>query len=124
MGDLGLIPGLERFPGEGKSYPRQYSGLKNSMDSPLGHKKSDRTEQLSCSLAIISYNPLYFCIVYCNLSFFNSNFVDLILLSFFLMSLVRSFVNFVNLLKEPAFSLLIFSIISFISFSLSSALIL
>ena len=31
-GDLGLIPGLGRSPGEGKSYPLQYSGLKNSMD--------------------------------------------------------------------------------------------
>ena len=31
-GDLGLIPGLERSPGEGKSYPLQYSGLENSMD--------------------------------------------------------------------------------------------
>ena len=32
VGDLGLIPGLERFPGEGKGYPLQYSGLENSMD--------------------------------------------------------------------------------------------
>ena len=32
MGDLGLIPGLERPPGEGKGYPLQYSGLDNSMD--------------------------------------------------------------------------------------------
>ena len=31
-GDLGLIPGLRRFPGEGKGYPLQYSGLENSMD--------------------------------------------------------------------------------------------
>ena len=31
-GDLGLIPGLGRFPGEGKGYPLQYSGLENSMD--------------------------------------------------------------------------------------------
>ena len=31
-GDLGLIPGLERSPGEGKAYPHQYSGLENSMD--------------------------------------------------------------------------------------------
>ena len=31
-GDLGLIPGLGRSPGEGKSYPLQYSGLENSMD--------------------------------------------------------------------------------------------
>ena len=29
----GLIPGLERSPGEGKGYPLQYSGLENSMDS-------------------------------------------------------------------------------------------
>ena len=26
-GDLGTIPGLGRFPGEGKGYPLQYSGL-------------------------------------------------------------------------------------------------
>ena len=32
-GDLGLIPGLGRSPGEGKGYPLQYSGLENSMDS-------------------------------------------------------------------------------------------
>ena len=31
-GDLGFIPGLERFPREGKGYPLQYSGLENSMD--------------------------------------------------------------------------------------------
>ena len=31
-GDLGSIPGLRKFPGEGKGYPLQYSGLENSMD--------------------------------------------------------------------------------------------
>ena len=31
-GDLGLIPGLGRSPGEGNSYPLQYSGLENSTD--------------------------------------------------------------------------------------------
>ena len=31
-GDLGSIPGLGRSPGEGKSYPLQYSVLENSMD--------------------------------------------------------------------------------------------
>ena len=31
-GDLGLIPGLGRSPGEGKGYPLQYSGLENSMN--------------------------------------------------------------------------------------------
>ena len=30
--DLGLIPGLERSPGEGNGYPLQYSGLEKSMD--------------------------------------------------------------------------------------------
>ena len=30
--DLGLIPGLGRFPGEGKGYPCQYSCLDNNMD--------------------------------------------------------------------------------------------
>ena len=32
-GDPSLIPGLERFPGEGKGCPLQYSGLENAMDS-------------------------------------------------------------------------------------------
>ena len=32
VGDLGLIPGLGRSPGEGKGYPLQYSVLQNSMD--------------------------------------------------------------------------------------------
>ena len=31
VGDLGSIPGLGRFPGEGKRYPLQYYGLENSM---------------------------------------------------------------------------------------------
>ena len=31
--DLGSIPGLERSPGEGNSYPLQYSGLEDSMGS-------------------------------------------------------------------------------------------
>ena len=31
-GKLGLIPGLERSPGEGNGYALQYTGLENSMD--------------------------------------------------------------------------------------------
>ena len=31
VGDLGLIPGLGRSPGEGNGYPLQYSGLKNTV---------------------------------------------------------------------------------------------
>ena len=36
VGDLGLIPGLGRYFGEGKGYPLQYSCLENSMDC-IGH---------------------------------------------------------------------------------------
>ena len=32
VGDLGLIPGSGRSPGEGKGYPLQYSGVENPMD--------------------------------------------------------------------------------------------
>ena len=32
VGDLGLIPGLGRSPGEGNSNPLQYSCLENPMD--------------------------------------------------------------------------------------------
>ena len=48
-GDLGLIPGLGRSPGEGNGYPLQYSGLETSMDCvvPGGGKESDTTERLS-----------------------------------------------------------------------------
>ena len=54
-GDLGLIPGLGRSPGEEKGYSLQYSGLENSMDyRPWGRKESDTTEQLSFSLHFLS----------------------------------------------------------------------
>ena len=32
VGDVGLIPGLRRSPGEGNGYPLQYSGLENSVN--------------------------------------------------------------------------------------------
>ena len=32
MENLGLIPGLGRYPGEGKGYPLQHSCLENFMD--------------------------------------------------------------------------------------------
>ena len=43
-GDLGLIPGLARFPGEGKGYPLQYSGLENSMDCMVHGVAKSRTQ--------------------------------------------------------------------------------
>ena len=32
VGDLGLIPGLRKSPGEGKGYLPWYSGMENSMN--------------------------------------------------------------------------------------------
>ena len=52
-GDPGLIPGLERSPGEGNGNPLQYSCLENSMDrrawQATVHEiaKSDTTELLT-----------------------------------------------------------------------------
>ena len=53
-GNLGLIPGFGRFPGERNDNPLQYSCLENphwqrslADYSPWGHKKSDTTEWLS-----------------------------------------------------------------------------
>ena len=44
-GDLGLIPGLGRSPGEGNGYPLQYSGLENSMDCRVHGVAKSRTGQ-------------------------------------------------------------------------------
>ena len=54
VGDLGLIPGLERSPGKRKGYPLQYSDLDNFMDciSPWCPKELDKTEQLLLSFII------------------------------------------------------------------------
>ena len=46
VGDLGLIPGSGKSPGEGNGYPPQYSGLRNPM-----YRESDTTERLSPSLS-------------------------------------------------------------------------
>ena len=72
---------------------------------------------ISCSklFIIVSYNPLYFCIVCCSLSFFISNFVDLIPLFFFLMSLAKG-LSIIYLLKESAFSFINLYYCSFLFF--------
>ena len=45
-GDLALIPGLGRSPGEGNGYPLQCSGLENSMDCVV-HRVTKSWTQLS-----------------------------------------------------------------------------
>ena len=54
VGDLGLIPGLGRSPGEGKDYPLQYSSLEKSQGErslagyrPWNLKELDTTKHLS-----------------------------------------------------------------------------
>ena len=64
--DLGLIPGLGRFPGGRHGNPLQYSWLENSHGQrslegyhPWGCKESDTTERLSTAAALFFYpNPL------------------------------------------------------------------
>ena len=63
-GDLGLIPGLGRFPGEGNGNPLQYSCLEKSHrqrslvgDSPWGHRGSNTTEHLNGSSNIVLMDP-------------------------------------------------------------------
>ena len=43
-GDLGLIPGLGRSPGEGNGYPLRYSGLENLMDCTVHGVAKSRTK--------------------------------------------------------------------------------
>ena len=70
---------------------------------------------------IVSYSPLYFCIVCCNLYFLISSFVDLILLFFFLMSQLKVCQFCLSSQRTSFLVLLIFTIVSFISFSGISA---
>ena len=43
-GDLGLIPGLGRSPGEVKGYPLHYSDLENAMDYIVHRVAKSRTQ--------------------------------------------------------------------------------
>ena len=61
-GDVGLIPGLGRSPGEGNGYPLQYSCLENPMDlgawrALWGRKESDTTDWLTQHTLVITGSP-------------------------------------------------------------------
>ena len=53
VGDLGLIPRLQRLPGKGKGYPLQYSGLENSMDCIVHVRHCFFLPLLSLSLLLV-----------------------------------------------------------------------
>ena len=63
LGDQGSIPGLGRFPGEGKGYPLQYSGLESSMDSIVHGVTKSQTGLSSLHLMHI-YMYIYFTYIY------------------------------------------------------------
>ena len=51
-GHLGSIPELGSFPGEGKGYPLQYSGLENSTDCIIHGVAKSRTRLSDFHFAI------------------------------------------------------------------------
>ena len=69
-GDLGLIPGLERCPGEENGYPLQYFGLENSMDSIVHEITKSQTQAsefhftsltvLAVIYFVLNQNSVYF----------------------------------------------------------------
>ena len=73
VGDLGLIPGLGRSPGEGKDYPLQYSGLENFMDSIVCPWGSQRVGHDSAviSRTLLSVTPSHFILSEHRFFFFN-----------------------------------------------------
>ena len=64
-GDLSSIPGLGRFPGEGKGYPLQYSSLENSMDCIILGVARSRTQLSDFHYTILYYSFLPYVCGYC-----------------------------------------------------------
>ena len=61
VGDLGSIPGLGRFPGEGNSYPLQYSGLENSMDRGAWQATAHGVTKSQTQLSDLYFTSLQLC---------------------------------------------------------------
>ena len=59
-GDLSLIPGLGRSPGEGKGYPLQCSGLENSKDCRIHGVAKSRTQLSDFHFTFSIYSLLAF----------------------------------------------------------------
>ena len=56
-GDLGSVTGLGRSPGEGNSYPLQYSGLENSMDRGAWRATVHGVTKSQTELSDFHYTP-------------------------------------------------------------------
>ena len=59
-GDLGSIPELGRFPGEGNGYPLQYSGLENSWTEEPGRLQSMGSQSLEMTDFLLSLSSFTF----------------------------------------------------------------
>ena len=84
-GDLGSIPGLGRSPGEGESYPLQYSGLEKSMVTVHGVAKSQTW------LSKFHFTPSFVIFLY-QISWY---------LPFFLNDIAQNFL--INIMTGPSF---------------------
>ena len=62
VGDLNLIPGVERPPGEGNGYPLRYSGMENSMDC-IVHRVTKSRTRLSSFHFHLGSKP-FICLLY------------------------------------------------------------
>ena len=82
-GALGSIPGLGRFPGEGKGYPFQYSGLKNFMDCIVQGSQRVRHDRATFTHILTAF--LFQIYIYIN---------------------IYIYLNFVFLLKDNCFTIL------------------
>ena len=71
VGDLGSIPGLGRFPGEGNGNPLQYSCLENSMDiearQATVHGITKSWTQLCDFIYSVNYKNRFFMHIYFNI---------------------------------------------------------
>jgi len=89
----------------------------------LGRLNCPKNLSISSRLFILLAYSFCFCVACCELSFFISNFIDLILLPFILMSLANGLSIYIIFSRKQLLVLLIFTVISFIYFSFISALI-
>jgi len=89
----------------------------------LGMLNCPKNLSISSRLFILLAYSFCFCVACCELSFFISNFIDLILLPFILMSLANGLSIYIIFSRKQLLVLLIFTVISFIYFSFISALI-